>query len=379
MSNTPAAGLTAPDDAVALPTELDARRELAREFQIEDLLGQAPILYLARDAEDRALAIKVVPRGQFEESVAEVLEPVVLAKRLDHPHIARVYGSGATHNFLWYATRHVEGRTLATLLRTVGSMELAACLRIFEQVASALDYAHRRGVSHGALTAECVVVDANEWVVVSDFGAAELFQSAPPGDVSPASDQRALALLVRQCLTGGSVPASTRSAPSGRGEAGLPLHVSQALRRAMSARAADQFPSVLDLVAALDDRRAVGGGAAPPEARPAWFGSKPHSTRKGGTPVVIADADQDPAATSHAGGRVVAVAALVGVFAVAAIGISRWSATPPAPASAAQPSRARPSQARADPPPSPVPAPVQAAPPDSAAAPVTPPRAAPAP
>jgi eukaryotic-like serine/threonine-protein kinase len=371
MSNTPAAGLTAPDGAVALPTELDARRELAREFQIERLLGQTPIRYLAHDAEDQVVALTVAPRTQVERSTEEVLEPVAVAKRLDHPHIARVLALGTTDNFVWVATRYIEGRTLASLLRTVGSMELGACLRIFEQVASALDYAHRRGASHGALTAECVVVDANEWVVVDGFGI---------GETSPAADQRALALLVRQCLTGAL-------ARTGDG-AGLPLHVSQALRRALSARTADQFPSVLDLVAALDDHRGDGRNAQP-EARPAWFGATPHSARKGGNPVVIADADQDPAATSGFGRRVVAAAAGLVTLAVAAAWITRSSAPAAPPSHAAAPARTTPA-ARPDsmaaliaPPPAALdpPAPMPPAPPAPPAhtAPRTPARATPAP
>src|SRR5213593_2759092 len=46
------------------PTELDARRELARDFRIDSLL-EAPtgqIVYLARDSQDRPIALKVVPR-----------------------------------------------------------------------------------------------------------------------------------------------------------------------------------------------------------------------------------------------------------------------------------------------------------------------------
>src|SRR5690348_8669066 len=315
MSNTPAAGLTAPDGAVASPTELDARRELAREFRIERLLGQAPIQYLARDAEDRVLSIKVVPRGLFEEPADDILEPVAAAKRLEHPHIARVYGSGTTDNFLWYATHYVEGRTLASLVRAVGTMELAACLRIFQQAASALDYAHRRGVSHGALTAEGIVVNENEWVVVGDFGTAKLLPSETASAATRAADQRALALLVRQCLTGGQAR-----------EAELPLHVSQALRRAIGSRT-DQFRGVLDFVAALDEPGAGGrgDGGTPPEPLAALPGSKPRSHLV--TPVVIVDRFyEDPESTRGIGLRVLAVAALVFAFAVAATWISLSSA-----------------------------------------------------
>src|SRR5205823_10115765 len=50
--------------AVMRSSELDARRELAREFRIEGLLQRppGPIVYLARDAEERPLALKVAPR-----------------------------------------------------------------------------------------------------------------------------------------------------------------------------------------------------------------------------------------------------------------------------------------------------------------------------
>ena len=318
MSNTPAAGLTAPDGAVALPTELDARRELAREFQIERLLGQTPIRYLARDAGQQLLTLTVAPRAQLDRSAEEVLESLAAAKQLDHPHIARVHSSGATDSFLWYATPYVEGRTLAGLLRTVGSMELAVCLRIFEQVASALDYAHRRGIFHGALTAECISVDSNERVLVGDFGTAELLSSVDSGDATPAADQRALALLVHQCLTGGD-----RSG-------GLPLHVSQALRRALSTRTADQFPSVLDFVVALDEEgRPVRGtpDVVPLEATPRTW-----------RPLVMPDADPDPvAATRRIGGRVLAAVALLGVLAVVAAWIT-WSSAPTPPGSLGAPS-----------------------------------------
>src|SRR5204862_170199 len=85
-------------------------------------------------------------------------------------------------------------------------------------------------------------------------------RASEPG---PRADQYALAALAYECLTGTPV----RDAPplsrllDGRGD--IPLHVSQAVRRAMSSRPAERFPTVLDFVTALGDptaaaRRAVG-------------------------------------------------------------------------------------------------------------------------
>src|SRR5437016_2347197 len=275
----------------AEPSELDARRELAREFRIDSLLERppGPIVYRARDADERPVALKVVARPQVGAAEDRFHAAADAAAQLDHPHIVPVYRHGATENFLWCATKYVDGRSLASMLETAGPLELTACLRIFEQVASALDYAHRRGVAHGALTPDCILVDANEWALVGDFAMRGLLDAVPDGaqagEPAAGRDQRALAAIAHQCLTGtplGEDPPTAEDNP-----AGLPLHVSQALRRALSSRQADRFPSVLDFVGAL--------GGSRPDARTAWFGANPR--KKGpGSPVVIVDADVDPAA-----------------------------------------------------------------------------------
>jgi serine/threonine-protein kinase len=307
------------------PSELDARRELAAEFRIDSLLERppGPIVYLARDADERSLALKVVPRAQVGPAENRFQAAADAAAQLDHPHIVPVYRHGATENFLWCASKFVEGRSLTSMLETGGPLDLSACLRIFEQVASALDYAHRRGVAHGALTPDCIIVDANEWALVGNFAMRGLLDAAPDGarahEPAAGADQRALAAIAQHCLTGAPIGEDAPAAEDGL--PGLPVHVSQALRRALSSRQADRFPSVLDFVAAL--------GGTRPDVRTAWFGANPR--KKGpGSPVVIVDADVDPAAKS-VGGRVAAAAAglLVALGAGAAwLGISSIPASP---------------------------------------------------
>src|SRR2546428_10643485 len=96
------------------------------------------------------------------------------------------------------------------MLQTSGPLELSACVRIFEQVASALDYAHRRGVAHGALTPGSIIVDANEWALVDDFAMRGLLGIAPDGGAGdPAAEagegQRAPAAVAYEGLTGTAV------------------------------------------------------------------------------------------------------------------------------------------------------------------------------
>ncbi|HVH68064.1 MAG TPA: PEGA domain-containing protein [Gemmatimonadales bacterium] len=328
--------------APAAPTELDARRELAQHFRIERLLESpsVPFTYLAQDGEGRPLVLKVVPLTELGLPADRVLAALESAKRLDHPHIIPVHDSGTTVHFLWYATKPIEGRSVATSLETVGAIQLPVCLRLLEQVASALDYAHRRGVAHGALRPECVLVDANEWVLVGDFGTAGLVRS-PDGVGAAASDgagadQRALARLARQCLMGRSAGDGSKTPPGGH--LPLSLQLSQALRRATSIRQADLFPSVLDFVAALgggapavghSDAREVGN--ARPTTGLAWFSAKPRNTPVG--PPVIADTDDDPA-VSQWRRRVAAAAGVVLALGAGAAWLG-LSSVPAAPAGSA--------------------------------------------
>jgi hypothetical protein len=322
------------------PTELDARRELSAEFRIEALLrgSPEPIVYLAWDGADRPLTLKAVARraGPEADRFARAAEA---AMQLEHSHILPPTRFGCGDHFLWYATRRVDGRSLESMLETVGTLELATCVRILEQVASALDHAHRRGLAHGGLRSDCVIVGANEWVQVSDFLVGGLFQpdEARASESGPRADQYALAALAYECLTGTPV----RDAPplsrllDDRGD--IPLHVSQALRRALSSRPAERFPTVLDFVTAL-----AGPTAAAPAAAPAasWFEAPPPQQHGGGGPrspvVIVADDDEDddemerpppPTPTRRTGRWVVAAGVLV------LLGGAVWLGTSSAPAS----------------------------------------------
>jgi hypothetical protein len=303
--------------AAAAPalTELDARRELAREFRIEALLPTgdetATAVYLAYDPrQDRQVEVKVAPRQPLRDAGAEdrFRRAAEAAAALDHPHIIPIYRCGTTASFVWFSTKYVEGRSVAEVVRTNGPMDLAHCQRILEQVASALDYAHRRGVFHGALSSGNIVLDANEWALVGDFAVAEVVASAREAAAvfnargpTPGADQYALAALAYECLSG-TKPAGEASPNLSELRTDVPPHVSEALRQAMSKRPVERFPSVLDLVAAVGGT-SPGAGAG---ARAALFSLNPR--RGPGSPVVIMDDEPEP---RRVGRRVAAAAGLV--------------------------------------------------------------------
>src|SRR5205085_2775428 len=196
------------EEADVAPTELDARRELSAEFRIEELLrgSPEPIVYLAWDGGDHPLTLKAIARQQLGPAADRFARAAEAAMQLEHSHIVPPFRFGCTEHFMWYATKRADGRSLESILETVGSLELPTCVRVLEQVASALDHAHRRGLAHGGLRSDCVIVGANEWVQVSDFMVGGVFQVPPDearaSEPGPRADQYALGALAYECLTG---------------------------------------------------------------------------------------------------------------------------------------------------------------------------------
>jgi len=372
---TPTVETAPPSPPAPALTELDARRELAREFRIEALLPTgdeaATAVYLAYDPrQDRQVEVKVAPRQPLRDAGAEdrFRRAAEAAAALDHPHIIPIYRCGATASFLWFSTKHVEGRSVAEMVRTNGPMDLTHCLRILEQVASALDYAHRRGVFHGALSSGNVVLDANEWALVGDFAVTEVVASAREAPAvfnargpTAGADQYALAALAYECLSG-TPPAGDASPNLSELRADIPPHVSEALRQAMSKRPGDRFPSVLDLVGAVGGT-SPGAGAG---ARSALFSLNPR--RGPGSPVVIMDDEPEP---HRVGRRFVAAAGLVIALGAGGVWLTR-SSLPAAPPLDRRMGRPSPTATLPAPPPPPAPDAAPTGPRDTLPTPVIP-------
>ena len=258
------AGVATLADPFPRELEASARRDLEHEFQIEGVLGQGPrgVVYLALEREqNRLVALKIIPRtpGMAPEADALLQREASLAASLDHPHIVPVYRAGATRIFLWYTMEYSNGRSLADGLAATDQTapDWAQCLRIIHQVASALDYAHRRGMTHGGIKPSNVLIDSKGWARVTDFGIARAFgrptavfgADAPPEQrylapeqfasrnlTGPSVDQYGLAVLAHDCL---------------RGAPPTP-HVLEALQRATSEHPSERFQTILDFVAALE-------------------------------------------------------------------------------------------------------------------------------
>ena len=147
-------------------------------YRIEREIGRGgmAIVYLAyHQWLERPVALKVLQPHlqQDEEVVARFLVEARAAARLEHPNIVAVYDAGVVDDVHYLAMEYIEGETLADVLARVnGPLPNDFVISVISQVASALDYAHRRGVVHRDIKPGNILVQENGKVLLTDFGIA---------------------------------------------------------------------------------------------------------------------------------------------------------------------------------------------------------------
>ena len=156
-------------DTQRLTTALGGRYAIERELGA----GGMATVYLARDVKhDRDVALKVLRPELFAVLGSErFLAEIKITARLDHPHILTLIDSGAVDGFLYYVLPYVRGESLRARLEREKQLGIDEALSITRQIASALDYAHQRGVVHRDIKPENILLHEGE-AVLADFGIA---------------------------------------------------------------------------------------------------------------------------------------------------------------------------------------------------------------
>ena len=252
---------------------------LADRYRIERTLGAGgmAIVYLGVDLKHgRQVAIKVLrPEIAATVGAERFLREIRIIAGLSHPNILPLHDSGEAGGFLYYVMPYVEGDTLRRRLEREPRLPVAEAIQIARDVADALEYAGSQGVIHRDIKPENILLSGPR-AVLADFGIARGgtaadnpaltsagFAVGTPAYMSPEqataapvdirTDIYSLGCVLYEALSGhppfaGSTPAelmarhSLDPAPPLRGErAEIPVHVEQAVRRAMAKSPADRF------------------------------------------------------------------------------------------------------------------------------------------
>ena len=262
---------------------------LAGRYTIEREIGRGgmSIVFLAYDPTlDRQVAIKVL-RPELTASLGpdRFLLEIKVAARLKHPYILKLHEAGDARGLLFYSMPYVEGESLRQRLARDRTLPVADALRVAQEVAEALDHAHRQNVIHRDIKPENILLEEHH-ALVSDFGIAKAISEAGdrrtvPGVVlgtvdymSPEQEQGraeldgrtdiySLGLVLYEMLIGETPgPDSAIDSLTGR-RPDVPVAVVRMLRVALARDPVNRFSSAAEFVTALQ----VLTGAGPDDSK----------------------------------------------------------------------------------------------------------------
>src|SRR5690242_12928120 len=154
--------------------------EIPERYRIVEKVGSGAMgmVFKAWDGLlQREVAVKTVAKGISSEPADDVQERLIREARaaagLSHPNIITVYDIQQFADSTRIIMEFVNGDTLSSNLAN-GGVSTEAALSILSQTASALDYAHSRGIIHRDIKPGNIMIDANGVVKVVDLGIAKL-------------------------------------------------------------------------------------------------------------------------------------------------------------------------------------------------------------
>ena len=285
------------------------REELARAlgaaYIIERELGGGGMsrVFLATEtALGREVVVKLLPPEMAATvSTERFKREILLAARLQHPHIVPVLAAGDANGLPYFTMPFIAGESLRARLANHGEMPVAEAARVLREIASALAYAHVHGIVHRDIKPDNVLLSGGA-AMVTDFGVAKaLFTSASAEHASttslgvalgtpaymspeqasadPAVDHRAdiyaFGVLAYELLTGhtpffgrtpqGLLAAHVTETPElvQKRRATVPPNFALLVMRCLEKRPADRPQTALEIVHALDDLTTPSAGMLP--------------------------------------------------------------------------------------------------------------------
>jgi len=272
-------------------------------FRILDELGRGAtgVVYRAQDpAINRVIAIKTIrltditDERERERMRERLVREAQSAGILSHPNIVTIYDIAEENGLAYIFMECVDGPSLDKVMNTPQALDRDAMLSLLRQTATALDYAHKKGIVHRDIKPANILIHENSVAKITDFGVAKILSQqmthtgvmmGTPNYMSPEqvqghavdgrADEFSLAVIAYEILTGekpfvaDQLPALlfriVREDPvaAERLNHSLAPQVGVIFRKALAKAAADRYTSCAEFVEALAAACALNPGWHP--------------------------------------------------------------------------------------------------------------------
>ena len=147
---------------------------LGDRYRVVERLGAGGMatVYLAEDERlGRKVAVKRLHSDSPEDTAERFRREARIGASLNHPKLVTIYDAVTDQENVLIVMEYVPGETLADAMRR-GAMESSRLLRVLEDIASALDYAHSNGIVHRDVKPANVLLDNRDGAKLADLGIA---------------------------------------------------------------------------------------------------------------------------------------------------------------------------------------------------------------
>ncbi len=134
--------------------------------------------YIGRTVAIKTIRFDVLGQGPERDMAQKrFMREAHSAGNLSHPNIVTIYDVGEDGDLSYIAMEYIDGCSLEELISSRKKLSLEETASLVEQVANALDTAHRKGVIHRDIKPANILIDQEGKPHLVDFGIARLSTS----------------------------------------------------------------------------------------------------------------------------------------------------------------------------------------------------------